>query len=101
MLAEPLLSLTNGGGQPEAVQLGKTYLQILFLGTPFLVLNVVLEKLMQGAGDTVTPLLLSGSLNVMNIGFNAVLIFGLGPVPAFGIAGAAMGGVWDWLSYPG
>ena len=93
LLAEPLLRLTNGGGQPEAVHLGKTYLQILFLGTPFLVLNVVLEKLMQGAGDTVTPLLLSGSLNVMNIGFNAVFIFGLGPVPAFGIAGAALGTV--------
>lgn len=91
VLARPLLSFANSGGEPEAVLLGTQYLQILFLGTPFLVLNVVFEKLMQGAGDTVTPLLLSGSLNVLNIVFNYVFMFGAGAIPAFGIAGAAMG----------
>ncbi len=92
-LARPLLALVNSGGEPQAVELGVQYLQILFLGTPFLVLNIVFNRLMQGAGDTMTPLLLTGTLNVLNVAFNFVLMFGIGPVPAFGVAGAAMGTV--------
>ncbi|MEZ4636108.1 MAG: MATE family efflux transporter [Caldilineaceae bacterium] len=93
LMARPLLALVNSGGEPEAVELGVQYLQILFLGTPFLVLNIVFNRLMQGAGDTVTPLILTGSLNVLNVLLNFVLMFGIGPVPAFGVAGAAMGTV--------
>ena len=93
LLAEPLLALVNSGGEPEAVKLGTQYLRIIFLGTPFLVLNIVMNRLMQGAGDTITPLLLTGSLNLLNIVFNYIFMFGAGPVPAFGVAGAAMGTV--------
>jgi len=93
LLARPLLALVNSGGEPEAVELGVSYLQILFLGTPFLVLNIVFNRLMQGAGDTVTPLILTGALNVLNVLFNYILMFGLGPVPAMGVSGAALGTV--------
>jgi len=93
LLARPLLALVNSGGEPQAVKLGVAYLRILFLGTPFLVLNIVFNRLMQGAGDTVTPLILTGTLNVLNVGLNYVLMFGAGPVPALGVAGAALGTV--------
>lgn len=92
-LAHPLLVLVNSGGDPEAVTLGTQYLRILFLGTPFLVLNIVFNRLMQGAGDTVTPLILTGSLNVLNVLLNYLLMFGPGPVPELGVAGAALGTV--------
>ena len=92
-LAEPLMSLVNSGGDPEAVVLGTQYLRIAFLGLPFLVSNMVFNRLMQGAGDTVTPLYLTGGLNLLNILFNYIFMFGLGPVPAFGVSGAAMGTV--------
>lgn len=93
LLAEPLLALVNSGGEPEAVGLGVSYLSILFLGTPFLVLNIVFNRLMQGAGDTVTPLVLTASMNVLNVILNFVLMFGVGPFPALGVAGAALGTV--------
>ena len=92
-LAEPLLTLANSGGDPQAVVLGTQYLKIIFLGMPFLVLNIVFNRLMQGAGDTVTPLYLTGGLNVLNIAFNYIFMFGPGPLPAFGLPGAAMGTV--------
>ncbi|MEZ4861938.1 MAG: MATE family efflux transporter [Caldilineaceae bacterium] len=92
-MAHPLLSLANSGGDPEAVVLGTHYLRILFLGTPFLVLNIVFNRLMQGAGDTKTPLYITGSINLLNTVFNYIFMFGVGPVPAFGVAGAAMGTV--------
>jgi putative MATE family efflux protein len=91
--ARPLLQLANSGGDPEAVRLGAAYLQILFWGMPFLVLNIVFDRLMQGAGDTLTPLLLTGTLNLLNIGFNYIFMFGLGFIPAFGLQGAALGTV--------
>lgn len=93
LLARPLLALTNSGGDPAAVELGVGYLRVLFWGTPFLVLNIVFNRLMQGAGDTVTPLILTGSLNVFNVLLNYLFMFGAGPIPAFGVTGAAMGTV--------
>jgi Na+-driven multidrug efflux pump len=47
----------------------------------------------RAAGDARTPLRLGLLLTVLNAGFNVVLIRGLGPVPAFGTAGAAIGTV--------
>lgn len=91
LLAEPLLLWANGGGEPQAVVAGTRFLRILFWGMPFLVLNIVFDRLMQGAGDTFTPLLISGGLNLANIGLNALFIFGYGPIPAFGLDGAAYG----------
>lgn len=93
LLSRPLLVLANGNGEPEAVELGTQFLQILFLGTPFMVLSIVFSRLMQGAGDTVTPLVLNGSINLLNILFNYLLIFGIGPFPAMGVAGSAVGTV--------
>lgn len=93
LVARPLLLLANGNGEPEAVELGTQFLQLLFLGTPFMVLSIVFSRLMQGAGDTVTPLVLNGGINLLNILFNYFFIFGVGPLPGMGVAGAALGTV--------
>jgi len=89
--ARPLMMLANSGGAAQAVELGTAYLQVFFIGTPFLVLNMVLNRLMQGAGDTVTPLRLTGSINILNIFLNYIFMFGIGPIPAYGVVGAAIG----------
>lgn len=91
--AEPLLRFLNSGGDPLAVTLGASYLELLFLGTVFLVGNFAISSLMQGAGDTMTPLFLSGGVNLLNIGFNYLFIFGPGPLPELGVTGAALGTV--------
>lgn len=90
-VARPLMTFLNSGGNPLAVELGSSYLELLFLGTVFLVANFMISSLMQGAGDTLTPLYLSGSINLLNIFFNYVFIFGPWGLPAFGVQGAAMG----------
>jgi Na+-driven multidrug efflux pump len=46
---------------------------------------------LRSAGDARTPLRLGIAMTVMNIVFNIILIRGLGPIPAFGTAGAAIG----------
>lgn len=93
VVARPLLTLINSGGDPAAVEMGTTYLHILFGGTIFLVLNFIIGKLMQGAGDTLTPLILTIVINLLNILFNYMFMFGVGGIPAFGLSGAAIGTV--------
>ncbi|MGB1252908.1 MAG: MATE family efflux transporter [Candidatus Promineifilaceae bacterium] len=89
--AEPLLQFANSSDDTVAVQLGAEYLQIFFFGISFLILNFVINRLMQGAGDTITPLYLTAFVNLLNIAFNYIFMFGLGPIPAFGLRGAAIG----------
>jgi Na+-driven multidrug efflux pump len=48
---------------------------------------------LRSAGDARTPLRLGIVLTALNITLNVILIRGLGPIPAFGTAGAAMGTV--------
>ncbi|MEM7118959.1 MAG: MATE family efflux transporter [Chloroflexota bacterium] len=93
LLAQPILQFTNSGGDPRAIELGTAFLQIIFLGMPFLVLNIVFNRLMQGAGDTVTPLWITTGINFLNILFNYAFIFGFAFIPAYGLVGAAMGTV--------
>lgn len=94
--AQPLLRFMNSGGDPEAVSLGVGYLRILFLGSPALFLNLGLASLLQGAGDTLTPLLIGGAVNLLNVLFDYLFMFGPGPLPALGVPGAGLGTVAAW-----
>ncbi|MEX2541597.1 MAG: MATE family efflux transporter [Trueperaceae bacterium] len=91
--AGPILAFLNSGGDPLAVELGTAYLQILFAGTVFMMLNFTISSLMQGAGDTITPLYISAGMNVANVAFSTALMFGAGPLPALGVTGIALGTV--------
>jgi len=90
-LARPMMAFLNGGGPSEVVDAGSAYLMILFAGTMLMVLHIALTSLMQGAGDTVTPLWIAGVTNIANILFNWLFMFGPGPFPALGVPGAALG----------
>ncbi len=91
VLAEPLLNLIDQSGNAEVVAAATEYLQIIFLGVPFMMLQVVAVRLMQGAGDMKTPLYLTMVMVLLNIGFDYVFIFGFWIVPAQGVIGAALG----------
>jgi MATE family multidrug resistance protein len=81
---------------PEIQLLGATYLQIRLLGAPFTLLLVGLDQWYQGRGDTRTPMVAIVSANVLNICMDPVLIFGLGPIPALGMKGAALATLLSW-----
>ena len=75
------------GSSPDAVAFGSDYLQWVALGVPFAALNLIGSRTLVGADDAWTPMLLRGGGAVINIGVNAVLIFGLD----MGVVGAAIG----------
>jgi putative MATE family efflux protein len=53
----------------------------------------MLSGALRSAGDARTPMVLGIVLTMLNLVLNVVLIRGLGPIPAFGTAGSAMGTV--------
>ncbi|AFK18604.1 MATE family efflux transporter [Haloferax mediterranei ATCC 33500] len=82
-----LISLLSNN--TEAIQLGATYLRIVGLGVPFAGLNLIGSRVLVGTDDAYTAMILRASGAVVNIGLNAVLIFGLN----LGVKGAALGTV--------
>ena len=89
--SRPLLAALQAS--PETLAHGVPYLHVYFLGTLFLWTNVVAAAVFRGAGDARTPLKLAAAVSVLNVGLNYVFVFGAGPLPAYGVAGAAMGTV--------
>lgn len=69
------------------------FLRIMFLFSSGLLVFYMLGGALRSAGDARTPMILGIAMTAMNLVFNIVLIRGLGPIPAFGTAGAAMGTV--------
>jgi putative MATE family efflux protein len=91
LLAPMLLGLVNAA--PEVRAQALPYLRILFVYSSGMMIFFMLGGALRSAGDARTPLRLGAAVTVLNIGLNVVLIRGLGPIPAFGTAGAAMGTV--------
>lgn len=85
--------LTALGGAPAVVALGTRYLNIIFLGSLFTMFNFGVTAVLLGVGRTRVSLVLLLCVNTLNILFNYVFIFGMGPIPSLGIAGAAVGTV--------
>jgi len=73
--------------------LAVSYFQIRLFGAPPVLLTIAAFGIMRGLQDMRTPLKIAVSLNTVNIILDAVLIFGLGPAPPLGVAGAALASV--------
>jgi putative MATE family efflux protein len=78
------------GATPEVAAEGTTYLRIIFAGIAAVTLDFSIASTFRGAGDSVTPLRIMGWVVVLNVVGNYLLIFGPGPLPALGVAGAAV-----------
>jgi putative MATE family efflux protein len=65
------------------------YMSILFLGFPFLILGIVSSGAVRGAGVIARTEVIFGIAGIINVVFDYLLIFGAGPFPEMGIAGAA------------
>lgn len=85
--SEPLFLLLNLG--PDVAALADIYLVPWLIGLPLLFVSRVFGHVFRGIGDAGTLMrLVSGAL-VVNTGLAPCLIFGLGPFPELGLAGAA------------
>ena len=67
------------------------FLRIIFMTSAGMMMFFMLSGALRSAGDARTPMQLGITMTVLNIVLNVILIRGLGPIPAFGTKGSAMG----------
>ncbi len=91
VLAPSLLEFVNATPAVQAEAL--PYLRIMFVFSSGMMVFFMLGGALRSAGDAKTPLRIGIVLTVLNLVLNVVFIAGLGPIPAFGTTGAAMGTV--------
>ena len=84
-----LLDLVNAAPAVKAEAL--PFLRIMFLFSAGMMVFFMLSGALRSAGDARTPMVLGIAMTVLNLVLNIVFIRGLGPIPAYGTAGSAIG----------
>jgi putative MATE family efflux protein len=84
-----LLDLVNAAPAVKAEAM--PYLRIMFGFSSGMLIFFMLGGALRSAGDARTPMRLGIVMTVVNLVLNVILIRGLGPIPAFGTRGSAMG----------
>lgn len=98
-------SLLRVMGASEAVlQESLRFFTVVGGGALFMGLMTIFGSILRATGDTKSPMKISVVVNIGNIVIDYILIFGLGPIPALGVLGTAIGTVLSrvlgcWLLY--
>jgi len=78
------------GSEAEVLPLAVRYGTWVFLGVPFMFIASSASAVLRGEGDMRTPMVIMGLAVGLNVLLDWLLIFGVGPFPRLGIAGAAI-----------
>ncbi|ADD06150.1 MATE efflux family protein [Natrialba magadii ATCC 43099] len=91
-LTVPMLEALPADPQTDEaiIPLAADYLQIFFLGLPFVFGFFVFVALMRGYGNTRAPMRVMFISVIINLAIDPLLIFGVGPLPRLEVAGAAV-----------
>lgn len=78
------------GADPTVASLAATYFGTYLLFFPFVTMSDTLEMGLIGAGDSKAAMYLNFLAIAINLVLDPLLIFGVGPFPKLGVAGAAL-----------
>jgi putative MATE family efflux protein len=87
LFSEPLLKVM--GAESEVLDLSVTYFKIVAIPSIFISLMFTFGSILRASGDTKTPMKVSWWINILHIGLDYLLIFGILNMHGFGVAGAA------------
>jgi putative MATE family efflux protein len=86
-----LLAFANAS--PAVRELAMPFLRVNFTFSIGMLLFFMLTTALRAAGDARTPMRLGVTMTILNVVLNLILIRGLGPIPALGTMGSALGTV--------
>jgi len=78
------------GAEEEAVAVGSNYTRIMMAGSIVIMLLFLINGVFRGAGDAMMAMKSLWLANICNIILCPLFIRGFGPIPAFGVTGAAI-----------
>lgn len=90
--AAPIL-LDFANASPAVRELAMPFLRVNFTFSIGMLLFFMLTTALRAAGDARTPMRLGVTMTILNVVLNIILIRGLGPIPALGTMGSALGTV--------
>ncbi len=88
---EQIIDFVAGDATTDVKALALTYLELTVLSYPAAAITLIGSGALRGAGNTKIPLLINGSLNILNIIISGILIYGLFSWPGLGFVGAGLG----------
>jgi len=89
LTAEPLFA--RMGAEEPVLGLAVAYMRIWFVSLPFVVVTMLSNAMVRANGDSKRPSTIMIGDAAMNVVLTPLLVFGVGPLPALGIEGAALG----------
>lgn len=88
VISRPFMMLYTSN--ENIIEYGTQYLTVVLCFSLFAIIEVTIEKTLQATGDMIFPMLFQLTGAVINIIFDPLLIFGVGPFPELGVMGAAI-----------
>jgi len=85
------------GASEGLIPLIREYMDIWYISSVCLIGPMIGNAILRASGDTKTPSKIMGGAGLINAVLDPILIFGLGPIPAMGIQGAAIATVISWV----
>ena len=84
--ARPFIASQYNSG--EILEYGTQYLRIICCFSAGIFFQMTFERLLQSTGKTIFSMISQATGAILNIIFDPILIFGIGPFPELGVAGA-------------
>lgn len=88
VFAGPLLAMMSGSDRLAGY--GVNFTRLMLLASPSVMMLFLFNAIFRGAGDAVIAMRALWLGNAVNLVLDPLFIFGWGPVPAFGVTGAAI-----------
>jgi putative MATE family efflux protein len=89
--AAPLMKLIGAG--PEIMEDSVSYFQVSSIGFVFLFMFFSFQSLMRGIGNVMLPVFIVLFTVFLNLILDPLFIYGYGPIPGYGVAGAAVASI--------